>query len=106
MDNTQQTSAVNTDDGKTIAIINKTPLAAYHLRQTLALFIISLGLWAVEMILVLIPVIGVIVGILMIFVYLALFVFWIIGLIAAVNGQEKPMPVFGVKAQDWFKNIK
>lgn len=123
MENTQETAAANTDNGKTIAIIsyitligwiiayvmygnNKTPLAAYHLRQTLTLYIVSLGLWIIEMLLALIPVIGLIIGILMIFVYIALFVFWVMGLISAVNGQEKPMPVFGAKAQEWFKGMK
>lgn len=123
MENTQETGVANTDNGKTIAIIsyitligwiiayvmygnNKTPLAAYHLRQTLTLYIVSLGLWIIEMILMLIPVIGFIIGILMIFVYIALFVFWVMGLISAVNGQEKPIPVVGAKAQDWFKGIK
>ena len=123
MENTQETTAVNADNGKTIAVIsyltligwiiayvmygnNKTPLAAYHLRQTLTLYLVSLGLWAIDMILMLIPVIGFIIGILMIFVYIALFVFWVMGLISAINGQEKPMPFFGAKAQDWFKSMK
>lgn len=30
---------------------------------------------------------------------------WVIALISAINGQYKPLPVFGEKFQEWFKNI-
>jgi len=36
----------------------------------------------------------------------ALFVLWIIGLIAAVQGEEKPVPVLGAQFQQWFQFIK
>jgi uncharacterized membrane protein len=29
-------------------------------------------------------------------------VFWILGLISAINGQEKPIPVVGDLFQKWF----
>lgn len=126
MENTSPTpteKVVNTDDGKTVAIIsylsiigwiiafvmhgnNKTPLGAYHLRQTIALFVISLCTWIVQMLLVFIPYIGWALDILLIFVYIGLFVLWIIGFVAALNGQEKPMPLIGKKAQQWFEGIK
>jgi uncharacterized membrane protein len=32
----------------------------------------------------------------------SLFVLWIMGLIAAINGQMKPMPVVGPLYQKWF----
>lgn len=122
MENSEQTTTIN-DNGKTIAIIsylsvigwiiayvmygnNKTQLGAFHLRQTIALFIVGIATAVVQMFLVVIPIIGWIIGIFLIFVYLFLFVLWIIGLIAAINGQEKPMPVIGKKAQEWFKGIK
>ena len=111
------------DDGKTVAIVsylsiigwiiayvmygnNKTPLGAYHLRQTIALFIVGLCTWILQMMLIFIPIIGWIISILLIFVYIGLFVLWIIGFIAAINGEEKPMPVIGKKAQEWFKGIQ
>lgn len=126
MENTSPTrteKVVNTDDGKTVAIIsylsiigwiiafvmhgsNKTTLGAYHLRQTIALFVISLCTWIVQMLLVFIPYIGWALDILLIFVYIGLFVLWIIGFVAALNGQEKPMPLIGKKAQQWFEGIK
>lgn len=126
MENTSPTrteKVVNTDDGKTVAIIsylsiigwiiafvmhgsNKTTLGAYHLRQTIALFVISLCTWIVQVLLVFIPYIGWALDILLIFVYIGLFVLWIIGFVAALNGQEKPMPLIGKKAQQWFEGIK
>ena len=37
---------------------------------------------------------------------LGLFVLWIIGLIAAVNGEEKKVPLFGESFQKWFTFVK
>ncbi len=37
---------------------------------------------------------------------IGLFVLWIIGLIAAVQGEEKPVPVLGPLFQQWFQFIK
>jgi uncharacterized membrane protein len=36
---------------------------------------------------------------------IALFVFWIMGLISAINGEKKEIPLIGKLAQDWFKGI-
>jgi len=111
------------DDGKTVAIVsylsiigwiiayvmfgsNKTSLGAYHLRQTIALFILAFATWILQILLLFIPFIGWLIGILLIFVYIGIFVLWILGLIAAINGEEKPMPVIGAKAQQWFSGIK
>ena len=105
-------------DSKTIAIIsyitpigwlvayfgmyanNKSSLAGYHLRQTLLLYIIGFALniltnmffWGFMFW------IG---GLLS----LALLIFWIIGLISAVNGEEKPIPLIGDAAQKMFHNL-
>lgn len=35
----------------------------------------------------------------------AIFVLWIIGIIGAVNEEEKLVPFLGDKFQEWFKNI-
>jgi uncharacterized membrane protein len=32
-------------------------------------------------------------------------VLWVMGLISAINGEEKPMPLIGEKAQEIFKNL-
>lgn len=71
--------------------------ASYHIRQALGIFLI-----------------GVIVNFLQryshfnwvdILLALGVFVLWIIGLISAIQGEEKPIPVFGEKFQEWFRNI-
>lgn len=117
----QQTPAV-TDDGKTVAIIsyltiigwvvalmqhnnNKTVLGTFHLRQSIALFVIALALWIVQMFFAFIPYIGWLINMLFIPIYISLFVLWLIGFIAALNGQEKTVPVIGDKAQQWFHNV-
>lgn len=70
---------------------NKTSLGAFHLRQTLGLFLTGFILgW--------IPIVGWIIA-------LVLFVFWIIGLINAVNGEEKPLPLLGEFYQNIFKGL-
>jgi uncharacterized membrane protein len=33
-------------------------------------------------------------------------VLWIIGLVAAINGQEKPVPIIGNMAQSMLSGIK
>jgi hypothetical protein len=32
-------------------------------------------------------------------------VLWVIGLMGAINGQEKPVPILGEKFQEWFKSL-
>ncbi len=93
------------DQGKTIAIIayitligfiialvmhssNKTSIARFHLRQVVGLLFCGVGM----IILIFIPFLG---WVLYPLVGIALFVFWIMGLIAAINGEEKPMPLVG-----------
>jgi uncharacterized membrane protein len=92
--------------GFIIAIVmhssKKTPLGAFHLRQVLGLFVTGLVIWIPCIILSLIP----FVNFLMILVWpalgISLFVLWVMGLIAAVNGQQKLMPVVGEHYQKWF----
>ena len=67
----------------------KTDLGSFHIRQALLLMIAGIILsW--------IPVIGWIVA-------LIVFIFWIMGLVYAVQGQKKEVPVIGAYAQQWFK---
>lgn len=73
----------------------KTRLGAFHLRQALGLF---LGSFAASMCMV-IPLIGWIAGFVAI---IGLFVLWVMGLISAINGQLKPVPVLGEHFQKWF----
>ena len=110
----------NVDNGKTTAIVSyitiigwliayfamhqpkKTSLGSYHLRQTLLLFICAIVYQIVIMVVVMaVPAIGLILSLLS----LGFLVLWIMGLIAAINGEEKPMPLIGAKAQELFKGI-
>jgi uncharacterized membrane protein len=65
----------------------KTQLGAFHLRQMLGLFLTGL--------LAIIPIVGILVG-------LCLLVLWIMGLISAIKGEMKPVPLLGPLYQKWF----
>lgn len=103
------------EQGKTMAIIayitifglliafimnndKKNTFAAYHIRQCVGLGAVGLASYIIGKI----PFIGWIASIL---ISIFLLVLWIIGLISAINGEEKPVPVLGEKFQEWFKNI-
>ena len=117
---------VNEDTGKTAGIIsyfwivgwlvayfgfhqnNKTGLGSYQLRQTLLLHIVSTIVWIVFNYMV----IGIwyssgyfLLTTLWWIIRLGLFVLWIIGFIGAVNGERKPIPVLGDRAQGMFPGI-
>ena len=77
----------------------KTPLGAFHLRQSLGLFLSGIALGVASAILGFIPFVGWLVSLAL---YLGFFVFWVMGLIAALNGQQKPVPVLGEHYQKWF----
>ncbi len=94
-------------DGKTKAIIAHIPwigwlialiinstqkdeIASFYIKQTLGLYLVSMFWW--------IPLIGWFLGILM-------FIFWILSLIGAVNGEMKETPIVGRYFQDWFKGM-
>jgi uncharacterized membrane protein len=117
---TNPTPAASGMDGKTIAIIsyftwigwiiafvlynsNKSQIAAYHLRQSLALMILSIIVYIIQIMLIFIPFLGWAIAILL---WIGLVVLWVLGLLAAINGEEKPMPVIGSLAQSTFSGIK
>jgi uncharacterized membrane protein len=77
----------------------KTKLGSYHLRQTLGLFLTAVACGACGFALAFVPFLGF--GILPV-IWLGLFVLWVMGLLAAVNGQMKPLPVLGEYYQKWL----
>jgi len=85
--------------GFLVAIIihssKKTRLGAYHLRQMLGFMLSTLFIF----VLIVIPIIG---WILIPVFYIFMLVCWILGLVAAINGQMKPMPIIGPMYQKWF----
>jgi len=92
--------------GFIIAIVmhgnKKTALGAFHLRQGLGLFITAVVAWFACMVIAFIPVLNLITFILGPAVTIGLFVLWLMGIIAAVNGQQKPIPLLGEKYREWF----
>ncbi len=120
-----QTENANTTtmDGKSIAIIsyltiigwiiayvmhsnNKSQLGAFHLRQSLFLMLTGFTTAIAQSLFFFIPLLGWLISILLYLVLLGLFVLWIIGLIAAINGEEKKVPILGDKAQQLLKGIQ
>jgi uncharacterized membrane protein len=92
--------------GFIIAIVmhssKKSALGAFHLRQGLGLFLTAVVGWIPCAILAVIPVVGLLMIVVWPALCIGLFVLWLLGLIAAVNGQQKPMPVLGEHYQKWF----
>ena len=95
-------------DGKTKAIVahiywigwvialvlnsnDKDELTSFYLRQLLGLFLFSI-------VIAFVPVIN-------IFGWITTFIFWLISLLGAVNGERKEIPLVGNLFQDWFKGI-
>lgn len=106
----------STSEGKTTAMIayltliglivafvqnaeKKNAFAQYHIRQSLGLMCTGLALSFINII----PVLGWIVCILGMF---ALLILWIMGLLNAVNGKERPVPVLGHLYDKWFSGIQ
>lgn len=103
-------------NGKNIALISYIPLigwiiafvlylennardsiARFHLRQTLGLLISYIG---GTMILAFFKI-----GFLFFPFEIASAVLWIIGLLSALKGHEKPVPLIGTYFQEWFKSF-
>jgi uncharacterized membrane protein len=77
---------------------SKDEFASYHIRQSLGLCLTGVALAVIG----LVPFIGWLVSI---FGTICLVVLWILGLINALNGLEKPVPILGTKYIEWFKNV-
>ena len=76
-------------------LAGKTEFSKFHANQGITLFILDVILGAVTGALVWIPILGWIIASLMGLAGLALFVFAIIGIVNAANGEMKPVPVVG-----------
>ncbi len=84
----------------------KTALGAYHLRQSLLLFLAVIFAYAAITFVAVVPLLGWLIGILAIpVVGIGALILWVMGLVAAVNGEQKPIPVIGEKAQEVFKGL-
>lgn len=113
------------DPGKTVAILsyctligwiiaivlnsdknNKSELGVFHVRQGLGIFVTGFAMMIVSGIFIFIPFIGWIISLVINLGYIALFIFWILGLISAINGEKKILPVVGQLYQNLFSGIK
>jgi len=123
----QENNTVTTDNGKNAGIISyitiigwliayfamhndkKTELGSYQLRQTLLLHLLSIVVYIILTILfaTLLLSVGSVSLILTInwIVRVGLLILWLVGFIGAVNGQKKPIPLIGEKAQTMFPGI-
>ena len=107
-------SETTSDNGKTVAIVayltligwivafimhnnNKTDLGAFHIRQMLGIIIVG----------ILLNIIGFSSGISIVFwiCRILAIVLWALGILGALNGEKKPVPVLGDQFQQWFKGI-
>lgn len=118
------------DDGKTAGIIsyltiigwliaffamhqnNKTSLGSYQLRQTLLFHIISMVVyWLLGMLFAAIFFTsGLATGWFSIvflnwILRVVFFILWLVGFLGAINGEKKPIPLIGEKAQSVFSTI-
>ena len=73
----------------------KTQLGAFHLGQVLGMALTGVA----GSVCATVPVLGWIVWFV---VVLVLFVFWVLGLLSAVRGEMRPVPLLGEHYQRWF----
>jgi len=129
MENTEEktanenTGATNQQDDKLIGVLSylgilwvvayilygnkKTEYNHYHVKEGLGLLIFIVAIYVLSFIIGYIPIINLIWGILMIFVYIFYLVLIIIGIINAVNGAQKPLPLIGkLITEKFLKNFK
>ena len=92
--------------GFVVAIVmhsnSKTRLGVFHLRQSLGLFLLCIALIPAGTILGFVPFVGWLAGLAL---WMGILALWLVGLLAAIGGTEKPLPVLGDKFQRWFGNV-
>lgn len=115
---------LQSDKGKTVAIIsyitiigfiialvlnndkqNKSDLGVFHLRQALGIYLTGIVLSIAQGIFLFIPFLGWLINLAITLSLIALFVFWILGLIAAINAEKKAIPFVGKLYQDLLGSI-
>ena len=116
-----QTQPPATSEDKTVAIVayltfigfiaaiiihssKKTKLGAFHLRQLLGFILTGFALGMACLIIGIIPIINLLMILIGPVLGISFLVLWVLGLVAAINGEMKPMPVVGPLYQKWFGN--
>ncbi len=72
--------------------MKRNAFAKYHVKQGLVLLITWVIVAVVGSILAMVPFIG---WFFMLVLEVCMFIIWLLGIIAAINGQQKPLPVIG-----------
>lgn len=70
----------------------------FHAKQVLLLVLASVAI----LILSAVPLVGCVT----VFLFIPILVLVIMGLVFAIQGQYKPLPLIGQYAEEWFKNVK
>ncbi len=84
-------------------IMRENEFALYHAKQCMLLWItVMVGMAAGAM---LIPFCGIGLPVMLV-IFVGAIVLDIIGLVRALNGQAKPLPLVGVYAEKWFRGIQ
>ena len=99
-DKTKSIVAHLTFIGWIIALVSnqtdKGPNTSFYLRQNLGLWLIAIAGSALGMFTI--SIIGTIISV-------AVLVLWILSLLGALSGEQKPSPVLGDMFQQWFKGL-
>ena len=77
---------------------NKSALGAFHIRQMLGLILTNVAAGILSFI----PFLGWLIGPALV---IAVVIFWVLGLISAVNHEMKPLPIVGPYFQEWFRGV-
>jgi uncharacterized membrane protein len=110
-----QAVAATATEGRTVAIVSyitiigflaaifmhsshKSQLGAFHLRQVLGIALTGLGCG----LFLAVPILGWIVWFLL---GICLFILWVLGLLAALGGEMRPVPILGEHYQRWFAGV-
>jgi uncharacterized membrane protein len=85
---------------------NRTPLAGFHLRQSLLLHLTAILIYLLQVGALYVPHLGKPAGLLLILAGLIWLFFWAAGLIFAFSAQMQPLPFFGKIAHRIFNGLK
>jgi uncharacterized membrane protein len=102
-------------DGKMMAIISyitvigtliafimnqnkQNPFTSFHIRQAIGIFLLGLVVNFLQRYTNF--------GTIDVILAIGVFILWIIGLIGAIQGEEKTVPLLGEQFQEWFRNIR